>query len=67
MDGYEVLKRLRAQDETQDIPAVAFSANAMKSDIERGLAAGFCDYMTKPIKVQRFLDMMDQMLQQIME
>ncbi len=67
MDGYEVLKRLRAQDETHDIPAVAFSANAMKSDIERGLAAGFCDYMTKPIKVQRFLDMMDQMLQQIME
>ena len=54
-------------DETRAIPAVAFSANAMQSDIERGLAAGFCDYMTKPIKVQRFLDMLDQMLQQIME
>jgi CheY-like chemotaxis protein len=49
IDGYEVLRRLRAADETRDIPVIAVSANAMRSDLERGRAAGFDDYLTKPI------------------
>jgi PAS domain S-box-containing protein len=49
MDGYEVLRRLRADEGTRGIPVIAVSANAMPADIERGLAAGFDDYLTKPI------------------
>jgi CheY-like chemotaxis protein len=49
MDGYEVLRRLRADEGTRDIPVIAVSANAMPADIERGLAAGFDAYLTKPI------------------
>jgi PAS domain S-box-containing protein len=49
IDGYEVLRRLRAEPATRAIPVIAISANAMRADIERGHAAGFDDYLTKPI------------------
>jgi PAS domain S-box-containing protein len=49
IDGYEVLRRLRSDDRTRSIPVIAISANAMPADIERGRAAGFDDYLTKPI------------------
>ena len=54
-DGYEVLRRLRADARTRAIPCVALSANAMQEDIERGLASGFVDYWTKPIDFAAFI------------
>jgi hypothetical protein len=54
-DGYEVLRRLRAQPETAGTTCVALSANAMPDDIARGRAAGFADYWTKPIDFKVFL------------
>lgn len=51
MDGLEVMRRLRETPGCRDIPAIALSANAMPADIERGLAAGFRHYLTKPINV----------------
>jgi CheY-like chemotaxis protein len=54
-DGFEVLRRLRADPGTAAIPCIALSANAMPEDIERGLAAGFADYWTKPIDFAAFL------------
>ncbi|MGZ5249460.1 MAG: PAS domain-containing protein [Caldimonas sp.] len=54
-DGFEVLRRLRAEPATRAIPCIALSANAMPEDIERGLAAGFVDYWTKPIDFAAFL------------
>ena len=38
---------------------VALSANAMPRDIEKGLEAGFFRYLTKPIKVNEFMDTLD--------
>lgn len=38
--------------ETHDIPVIALSASAMPREIERGHAAGFKSYLTKPIKVK---------------
>jgi signal transduction histidine kinase/ActR/RegA family two-component response regulator len=55
IDGYEVLRRLRADARTRSLPCVALSANAMTEDIERALAAGFDDYWTKPIDFRAFL------------
>ncbi|HWH81446.1 MAG TPA: PAS domain-containing protein [Burkholderiaceae bacterium] len=60
-DGFEVLRRIRAQPETAQIPCIALSANAMPDDIARGLAAGFDDYWTKPIKFKPFLDALDRL------
>jgi PAS domain S-box-containing protein len=54
-DGYEVLRRLRADARTWAIPCVALSANAMQEDIARGLASGFVDYWTKPIDFATFI------------
>jgi len=54
-DGYEVLRRLRAEPATRSTPCVALSANAMSEDIERGLAAGFAEYWTKPIDFGVFI------------
>jgi CheY-like chemotaxis protein len=46
---------------------VALSANAMPRDIEKGLEAGFFRYLTKPIKVNEFMDALDQALQLALE
>ncbi len=54
MNGYEALQELKKIDATKDVPVVAISANALASDVEKGLDAGFSDYITKPINLQAF-------------
>jgi hypothetical protein len=62
MMGDEVLRQLRQQPETRNVPSVAVSANAMPHDIEAALAAGFVDYWTKPLDVTHFLRGIDRLL-----
>nr|WP_233490210.1 two-component system response regulator [Thiocapsa marina] len=50
MDGYEVMRRLRADPGTADIPVIFVTALDAAMDEERGLALGAVDYITKPIK-----------------
>ena len=50
---------IRDSARTAHIPVVALSANAMPRDIEKGLAAGFFRYLTKPIKLGEFLAALD--------
>jgi signal transduction histidine kinase/AmiR/NasT family two-component response regulator len=57
--GIEAMKILRADPATAHIPIIALSAIALPRDIEKGLEAGFFDYLTKPIKVDRFMDALD--------
>jgi len=49
MDGTEVLAWIRGQAELKDIPVIALTAHAMAGDRDKYLAAGFNDYVTKPI------------------
>jgi PAS domain S-box-containing protein len=56
ISGIEVMKILREDPLTAHIPIVALSANAMPRDIKKGLDAGFFRYLTKPIKVNEFMD-----------
>ncbi|MEJ6005204.1 response regulator [Paucibacter sp. AS339] len=58
-DGYEVLRRLRADPSTAHIPCIALSANAMDDDMRRAIAAGFLAYWTKPIDFKAFLAGLD--------
>jgi PAS domain S-box-containing protein len=59
INGIEALKILRSDPSTARIPVVAVSANAMPRDIKKGLQAGFFRYITKPIKVDEFMDALD--------
>jgi PAS domain S-box-containing protein len=59
ISGIEALKILRDDPATAHIPVVALSANAMPRDIDKGLAAGFFSYLTKPIKVKEFMEALD--------
>ncbi|MDZ7583774.1 MAG: response regulator, partial [Thiobacillus sp.] len=59
ISGIEAMQILRDDPLTAHIPVIAISANALASDIENALAAGFFNYLTKPIKVNAFLEALD--------
>ena len=65
IDGYEVLKRLQADEVTKNIPVIAISANAMKKDIKKGLNAGCKDYITKPIDVVKLMKTVSELLKDV--
>jgi CheY-like chemotaxis protein len=64
MDGNEILARIRADERLRHLPVIALTAHAMTGDREKYLAAGFNDYITKPIvdetillkAIERWLD-----------
>lgn len=60
--GFEALRILRGNAATARIPVIALSANAMPRDIEKGLEAGFVFYLTKPIKLDELMDVLDTVL-----
>lgn len=62
MDGYQVLEILLADDRLKTTPVIAITANAMPRDLARGRAAGFADYLTKPINLNEFLKTIDHFL-----
>ena len=48
VDGLEVLRRLRADPTTSELPVVLLSARAQEADVERGFAIGASAYLKKP-------------------
>ena len=59
ISGINALKLLAQDATTTHIPIIALSANAIPTDIAKGLEAGFFRYLTKPIKVTEFMDTLD--------
>jgi CheY-like chemotaxis protein len=64
ISGIEALKLLREDATTKHIPVVALSANAIPRDIARGIEAGFFRYLTKPLRIDDFMDTLDVALAQ---
>jgi two-component system cell cycle response regulator DivK len=56
MDGYEITQRLKGMNKLANVPIVAMTANVMKGDREKTLAAGCDGYIQKPIDVDRLPD-----------
>jgi PAS domain S-box-containing protein len=63
ISGLQAMKILSVDPLTAHIPIIALSANAVPRDIERALDAGFSKYLTKPIKVDEFMDALDAALE----
>jgi hypothetical protein len=55
MNGYEALARFHALDGYADVPVIAMSASATARDVQRGAAAGFFRYLTKPLDIAQFV------------
>jgi PAS domain S-box-containing protein len=62
ISGIKAMQILSEDPKTRHIPVIALSANAMPRDIEKGLEAGFIRYLTKPIKVDPFMETLDMVL-----
>lgn len=64
MDGLEVIRVLRKEPHTAELPIIAMTALAMNGDRERCLAAGATDYMPKPLSPKQVVCMLTRLLQQ---
>jgi DNA-binding response OmpR family regulator len=52
LNGYEVTRRLRADEETRRIPIILLTARVQEADVAQGFEAGADDYLTKPFSPQ---------------
>ena len=62
IDGREVVKQLRQNDSTRQIPVIALTASVAEADRERALISGCDDFDTKPIDWPRLLGKIQQLI-----
>ena len=62
LDGYETCARLKGAEGTKDIPVVFLSAKAQQADIDKGLAYGVSEYLTKPFDPDDLVDAVKRLL-----
>jgi two-component system response regulator len=56
IDGLEVLRRLRGNERTKDLPVVILTSSLRGEDLERGYALGANSYVRKPIQFSQFVE-----------
>jgi len=61
-DGITALARLRADQATRAIPVIALSASAMPDDQEKIISSGFDAYLTKPIQIKGFIELIERFI-----
>jgi two-component system response regulator MtrA len=64
LDGLEVLRRVRADAETRDLPVILLTAKAQEADVEHGYATGASAYIKKPFSPRELADLVDALLPQ---
>jgi PAS domain S-box-containing protein len=65
ISGFEAARRLSEWPETREIPLIALSAAAMVRDAARVRDAGFCRYLTKPVKVDELASVLEELLSRV--
>jgi two-component system, response regulator len=58
VDGFEVLRRMKAHDDVSHIPVVVLSTSAAESDISAAYQEGASSYLVKPAEFEAYLDLM---------
>ncbi|SEW41056.1 response regulator [Chitinophaga arvensicola] len=58
MDGYEAMKRIRADGRFQQLPVIALTAKAMAGDRQKCMEAGASDYIAKPVDNIKLLSLL---------
>lgn len=61
MDGYEVLARIRSDENLKDVKVLMVSALSKASDIKNAMDLGADDYITKPIVAKKLFDILDKL------
>jgi DNA-binding response OmpR family regulator len=56
IDGFELCKAVRQNEEFATIPVVFVSARSSPADVKRGMACGAADYFTKPVEIPALID-----------
>jgi PAS domain S-box-containing protein len=62
MDGFTAFNKLKAMKETESIPVIAVTSDAMEADKEKALKMGFFHHLSKPLDIQEFIKTIDQAL-----
>jgi hypothetical protein len=58
MDGYETIRRIRAEDRISQMPIIALTATAMKGDRDACIAAGASEYVSKPVDIDQLTSLL---------
>jgi len=67
MDGFETLKRIRANPLIRHLPVVALSAGVLQNEVEKALQMGFDEYISKPIDFNKLLSLLNQISRRVPE
>jgi two-component system, cell cycle response regulator DivK len=62
IDGWEVTRRVKADDVTRSVPVIGLTAHAMAGDREKAIEAGCDDYDTKPVELDRLIGKIERLL-----
>jgi len=62
LNGFEVLKRLKADEQTAGIAVIAMSGNCSEIDIAEGIKKGFAAYLTKPVQIEPLYQVVERLI-----
>lgn len=62
LDGWDTTRRLRADEQSRNLPIIGLSAHALEAERQRALEAGCNDYDTKPVDLERLIAKIDAVL-----
>jgi len=63
MSGYEVLREIANEEQLSSVPIVALTGHADWESRERGLRAGFVEYLAKPLDIERLVEVVNEILE----